>query len=59
MTITSAEIIEVLGERLPFKVVFKRGGEIIAERPVASRDGGARLIGALLPLLRKYEDSAV
>jgi hypothetical protein len=51
---TNAEIVQVEGERLPFKVVFSRDGKVIAERPVASRDGGRRLIDQLLP--RKHED---
>jgi hypothetical protein len=51
----SAEILEISGERLPFKVVFKQDGEVIADRQVASYEGGRRLIEALLPLLQKHE----
>ena len=57
MPTTSAEIIQVEGQRLPFKVVFARNGKLIAEHPVASRDGGRRLVAYLLPLLQKYEDT--
>lgn len=58
MTTISAEILELSGERLPFKVVFKQDGEVIADRQVASYESGRRLIDALLPLLRKHEDQA-
>ncbi len=57
MATTSAEIVEIQGERLPFKVVFSKDGQVIAERPVASYEGGRRLIENLLPILRKHEDS--
>ena len=56
MPTTSAEIIETVGERLSFKVVFSKDGKVIAEHPVASHEGGRRLIADLLPLLRKHED---
>ena len=52
---TTAEIVETPAERLPFKVIFSRDGKVIAERPVASREGGRKLIDNLLPLLRKDE----
>lgn len=52
----SAEIVENRGTRLPFKVIFWRDGEVVAERPVASSEGGQRLINQLLPLLQRYED---
>lgn len=52
---TSAEIVENKGGRLPFKVVFTNDGKVIAERPVASVDGGRRLIAELLPLLQRHE----
>jgi len=57
MPTTSAEIIQVEGEKLPFKVVFAKDGKVIAEHPVASQDGGRRLVADLLPLLQKYEDT--
>lgn len=57
MAATSAEIVETKGERLPFKVVFSKGGKILAERPVGSFDGGRRLIADLLPLLQKHDES--
>lgn len=57
MTATSAEIIETRGERLPFKVVFSKDGNVIAERPVGSYEGGRRLISDLLPLLQKHDDA--
>ena len=56
MATISAEILELSGERLPFKVVFKQDGEIIADRQVASYEGGCRLIETLLPLLQKHVD---
>ena len=57
MAITTAEIVETPVERLPFKVVFRKDGKVIAERPVGSLEGGRKLIDALLPLLRKDEDA--
>lgn len=57
MALTTAEIVKTSGERLPFRVVFSRDGEVIAERPVASYEGGRRLIDTLLPLLRKHEEA--
>lgn len=56
MAETSAEIVETKGERFPFKVVFSKDGRVIAERPVASYEGGRRLIASLLPLLQKHQD---
>lgn len=56
MSRTSAQIVENKDGRLPFKVVFSKNGEVIAERPVASEDGGRRLIAELLPLLQRHED---
>ena len=56
MPATNAEIVETAGERLPFKVVFSKDGEVIAERPVATYVGGRRLIENVLPLLQKHED---
>lgn len=56
MPATNAEIVETAGESLPFKVVFSKDGEVIAERPVATYDGGRRLIENVLPLLQKHED---
>lgn len=56
MSTTTAEIVRNDGERLPFKVVFSKDGNVIAERPVASHDGGRRLIAHLLPLLQKHDD---
>lgn len=56
MATISAEILELSGERLPFKVVFKQDGEVIADRQVASYESGRRLIEALLPLLQKHQD---
>lgn len=56
MPATNAEIVETAGERLPFKVVFSKDGEVIAERPVATYEGGRRLIENVLPLLQKHED---
>lgn len=53
---TNAEIVETEGERLPFKVVFSKDGQVIAERPVATHEGGRRLIENVLPLLQKHED---
>jgi hypothetical protein len=41
---------------MPWKVVFSKDGEVIAERPVGSQEGGRRLIAQLLPLLQKHED---
>ena len=52
----SAEIVEHSGERQPFRVVFKKDGEVIADREVASYEGGRRLIEALLPLFKKHEE---
>jgi hypothetical protein len=55
---TSAEIVEARkGERLPYKVVFSKDGRVIAERPVASREGGRKLIANLLPLLQKHDEA--
>lgn len=54
---TKAEIVETPDEPLPFKVVISRDGEVLAERPVTSQLAGRELIDALLPLLRKYDDS--
>jgi hypothetical protein len=54
---TCAEIVENPGARLPFKVVFSKDGVVIADRPVASREAGDRLIGQLLPLLQRHEDA--
>lgn len=51
----SAEIVETKGERTPFKVVFSKGGEVIAQHSVVSREGARRLIEDLLPLLQKYD----
>lgn len=56
MAKTSAEITENDGARLPLKVVFSKDGQVIAERSVASEEGGRRLIAELLPLLQKYDD---
>ena len=56
MSATNAKIVETAGERLPFKVVFSEDGEVIAERPVATYEGGRRLIENVLPLLQKHED---
>lgn len=56
MPATTAEIVKTPGEQMPFKVVFSRNGQIVAERPVASSDGGRQLIDTLLPLLQKHED---
>lgn len=53
--LTSAQIVEVRGERLPLKVVFSKEGKVIAERPVASYEGGRRLIADVLPLLQMHE----
>lgn len=57
MAITTAEIVETPSERLPLKVVFSRDGEVIAERPVGSHEGGQKLIDTLLPLLREDEET--
>jgi hypothetical protein len=54
---TSAEIVEIQGERTPFKVVFSKGGQVIAQHSVVSREGARRLITDLLPLLQKYDDN--
>lgn len=56
MPSTSAEIVEAPGERLPFKVVFRRGDKVIDERPVGSYESGRRLIDYVLPVLQKHED---
>lgn len=56
MAAIKAEIVETRGERLAFKVIFSQEGRVIAERPVASLEGGQRLISGLLPLLQKHED---
>ncbi len=56
MAETSAEIVETKGERFPFKVVFSKDDQVIAEHPVASYEGGRRLIANLLPLLQKHQD---
>lgn len=53
---TSAKIVETKGERMPFKVVFAKNGNVIAERPVVSLEGGRKLIENLLPLLQKHDD---
>lgn len=52
----SAEIVELSGKRQPFSVLFKKDGEVIADREVASYEGGRRLIETLLPLLQKHEE---
>ena len=54
---TRAEIVKSEDRMLPFKVVFTKDGETVAERPVATHAGGRRLIESLLPLLQKHEDS--
>lgn len=56
MPATKAQIVKTAGERLPFRVVFSKEGEVIAERPVATYEGGRRLIDEVLPLLQKHED---
>ncbi|HEV2595217.1 MAG TPA: hypothetical protein VGU01_08480 [Sphingomicrobium sp.] len=56
MPTTRAEIVETKGERTPFKVVFSKDGDVIAQHSVASREGGRRLIEDLLPLLQKYDE---
>ena len=56
MATTSAKIIETVGERMPFKVVFSKDGKTIAEHSVVSLEGGRRLIADLLPLLQKHEN---
>jgi hypothetical protein len=55
MATTSAQIVETPGEPLPFKVVFSKDGQRIAERPVTSQLAGRELIEALLPLLQKHD----
>lgn len=55
--LTTAKIVATPGERMPFKVLFAKNGAIIAERPVASLEGGRRLIEDLLPLLQKHDST--
>ena len=56
MATTTAQIIETPDEPLPFKVVFSKDGQIVAERPVTSQLSARELIDALLPLLRKHDE---
>ena len=57
MGTTSAEIVETPDALLPFKVVFSKDGELIAERAVTSELAGRELIANLLPLLRKHQET--
>jgi len=56
MATTTAQIIETPDEPLPFKVVFSKDGQILAERSVTSQLSARELIDALLPLLRKHDE---
>jgi hypothetical protein len=58
MATTTAQIIETPDEPLPFKVVFSKDGQILAERPVTSQLSARELIDALLPLLRKHDEKS-
>ncbi len=53
--LTTAKIVATPGERMAFKVLFFKDGQVIAERPVVSLAGGQKLIETLLPLLQKHD----
>lgn len=57
MVQTTGEVVETPGDVLPYKVVFRRGEEIVAERHVTSLVSGDELILALLPTFRKFDDA--
>jgi hypothetical protein len=56
MPTTSAQIVETSDGLLPFKVVFCKEGEAIAERAVTSELAARELIANCLPILRKHDD---
>lgn len=56
MAFVTGDVVPATGEELPFKVVFKRGTEIVVEWPVESKEAGEQDILETLASLIDEDD---
>lgn len=57
MAFVTGDVVPAPGEELPFKVVFKRGTEVVVEWPVESKEAGEQdILETLASLIDEDDD---